>query len=85
MNNSRSINLHGCTVPEAISQFTDFYNDCVRSGYHGYIDVIHGYGSTGQGGAIRTALQQYLESYSSHLEMCVFGDAIGNPGIGIFT
>jgi hypothetical protein len=39
MSVSRSIDLHGCTVPEAMRQFVDFYNDCVRSGYQGFIEV----------------------------------------------
>lgn len=78
---SRSIDLHGCTVPEAMRQFTNFYNDCVRCGFQGFIEVIHGYGSSGTGGAIQQELRRYLAANSDRLEMYVAGDAIGNPGI----
>lgn len=81
MNVSRSIDLHGCTVPEAMQQFIDFYNDCIRSGYQGVIEVIHGYGSRAPGGAIQQELRRYLAANNDRLEMYLVGDAVGNPGI----
>ena len=81
MSVSRSIDLHGCTVPEAMRQFIDFYNCSVRSGHQGFIEVIHGYGSSGPGGAIQQELQRYLEVNSDRLEMYIAGDSVGNPGI----
>jgi hypothetical protein len=73
--------LHGCTVPEAMRQFIVFYNDCVRSGYQGFIEVIHGYGSSGPGGAIQRELRRYLGMNSDRLEMYIAGESVGNPGI----
>ncbi len=74
----RTIDLHGYTVPEAIAQFIDFYNQCVRSGHIGPIEVIHGYGSSGRGGVIKVALHEYLEA-NAH---CIRGfvPVSGNPG-----
>ena len=81
MSVSRSIDLHGCTVSEAMRQFIDFYNDCIRSGYQGVIEVIHGYGSCVPGGAIQQELRRYLAVNSDRLEMYIAGDSVGNPGI----
>ena len=53
MSESRSIDLHERTVAEAIREFVRFYNACVRNGYRGRLEVIHGYGSSGSGGVIR--------------------------------
>lgn len=80
MSDSRSIDLHGCTVHEAMEQFVDFYNSSVRSGYRGCIEVIHGYGSSGAGGKIQQELRRYLAKNSERLEIYVPGN-FGNPGI----
>ena len=80
MSKSRSIDLHGCTVHEAMAQFVDFYNRCVRSGFRGCIEVIHGYGSSGAGGKIQQELRRYLARNSERLEIYVPGD-LGNPGV----
>jgi hypothetical protein len=63
-----------------MEQFVDFYNSCVRSGYRGCIEVIHGYGSSGVGGKIQQELRRYLARNSERLEIYVPGD-LGNPGI----
>jgi hypothetical protein len=78
---SLSIDLHGCSVPEAMRQFVDFYNDCIRNGNQGFIEVIHGYGSSGTGGTIQQELRRYLAANSDRLEMHIAGDSVGNPGI----
>ena len=80
MSESRSIDLHGCTVAEAIAKFVDFYNSSVRSGYRGCIEVVHGYGSSGAGGKIQQELRRYLDKNSERLEIYVPGN-LGNPGI----
>ncbi|MGC9158546.1 MAG: Smr/MutS family protein [Terracidiphilus sp.] len=83
MRESRSIDLHNHTVPEALGEFARFYNDCVRSGYRGRIEVIHGYGSTGAGGAIRRELRRYLAAHVETFGQFLPGDSLGNPGITI--
>jgi hypothetical protein len=64
-----------------MGQFVEFYNDCVRNGYRGFIEVIHGYGSSSSGGAIQRELRRYLAANSDRLEMYVPGDSLGNPGM----
>jgi hypothetical protein len=83
MTESQSIDLHQRTVPEAMRAFVRFYNDCVRSGYRGRIEVIHGYGSTGSGGVIRKKLREYLAAHAEKLGSFLAGDGLGNPGVTI--
>jgi hypothetical protein len=83
MTESRSIDLHHRTVPEAIREFVHFYNDCVRSNYLGRIEVIHGYGSTGAGGVIRKKLREYLAAHAESFGSFLAGDSLGNPGVTI--
>ena len=45
-------------------EFVRFYNACVRSGYRGRLEVIHGYGSTGGGGVIREELRRFLKAHA---------------------
>ena len=62
--NARTLDLHGLTWTEAQAAFIDFYNGAVRqaSGNAGSrLDVVHGYGSTGTGGVLRTRLRGFLE------------------------
>lgn len=67
---ARTLDLHGLTWTEAQAAFIDFYNGAVRQagGNPGRLDVIHGYGSTGTGGVLRTRLQAFLERHKSCLE-----------------
>ena len=55
----------------------------VRSGYRGRIEVIHGYGSTGGGGAIRQELRKYLAAHADRFGAFLAGDSLGNPGVTI--
>jgi len=80
---SLSIDLHNYTVPEAIREFVRFYNACVSSGYHGRMEVIHGYGSSGVGGAIRQELRKYLAAHADKFGTFLAGDSVGNPGVTI--
>jgi Smr domain len=80
-NESRTLDLHGFGASEALAQFVEFYNGCVRSGYRGAIEVIHGYGSTGAGGVIQKELRKFLSANSGCLEMLILGESVGNPGL----
>ena len=73
------LDLHGSTVAGAIEQFTRFYNARVDDDRHGCIKVIHGYGSSGEGGAIRIKLRAFLDD---HLDKLPYeaGDQYGDPG-----
>ncbi len=83
MNQSRSIDLHHHTVLEALRDFVRFYNGCVRSGYRGRIEVIHGYGSNGSGGIIREELRKFLSAHDSIFGEFLPGESLRNPGVTI--
>jgi DNA-nicking Smr family endonuclease len=82
MSESRSIDLHERTVAEAIREFVRFYNACVRSGYRGRLEVIHGYGKSGSGGVIREELRKYLKAHEVFGEFLP-GESLRNPGVTI--
>jgi len=77
----RRIDLHGLTVDDAIRTFVDRYNALFADGYRGRIEVIHGYGSSGEGGVIRTKLRSFLAAHRDRFKHLSEGDAIGNPGV----
>jgi DNA-nicking Smr family endonuclease len=77
-----SIDLHGLRVNEALGRFVWFYNDCVRRGVTGPIEVVHGYGSASEGGGeIRHQLRGFLGAHEDCVGGWVAGDGIGNPGM----
>lgn len=61
------IDLHGLLTAEAIDAFIGYYNDRVQRGDHSRILVIHGYGSTGEGGKIRARLRTFLAAHGECL------------------
>ena len=80
---SKELDLHGRTWSEARSAFTHLYDDCFDSNGQpvvATIDVIHGYGSTGEGGVIRTRLRRFLERHGDFLEFVSGEDLDGNQG-----
>src|ERR1035437_7948549 len=83
MSETRSIDLHNFTVAEALREFVRFYNACVKSGYRGRLEVIHGYGSTGAGGVIREELRKYLKAHSGTFGEFLAGESLRNPGVTI--
>jgi hypothetical protein len=83
MAETRSIDLHQRTVAEAIQEFVRYYNTCVRSGYYGRLEVIHGYGSNGTGGVIREELRKYLKAHESIFGEFLPGENLRNPGVTI--
>jgi hypothetical protein len=60
---------------QAISRFNIYLNDAVKMKYR-VLKVVHGYGSTGKGGRIRTELLKHLESLKSsgRIKLFVPGD-----------
>lgn len=71
------IDLHGYQVVEAIDIFIRHYNANVKQGNFSSISVIHGYGSTGDGCRIKTALTKLLETNEDSLTC---QKDIWNPG-----
>lgn len=75
------IDLHGLLVTEAIDAFIEYYNDRVRAGYYGRILVIHGYGSSGEGGKIRSRLRSFLATHDAYLTF-EYGEHLGGGNLG---
>lgn len=73
MNNE--IDLHGLTRIEAIEAFVEFYNSRVKKGNLTPFNVIHGYGSSGVGGVLRSRIRGFLANFSDKLEF----DSGSNP------
>ncbi len=78
--NSVEIDLHGYHVGEAIDQFLTVYNQNVHAGLMIPIQVIHGYGSSGEGGKIRSRLRMLLKLYPEDVSF-ISGESLdNNPG-----
>ncbi len=80
------LDLHCCTVDEALRLFIDVYNRHVRSRSEKSLRVIHGYGSASDGldgGKIRRRLRTFLEGAADSLEWKPGEDLEGNPGVTI--
>ena len=76
---SDQLDLHGLTFAEALDRFVEQYNVRVKRGQLGCWTIFHGYGSTGEGGVIRSKLRAFLARHSDQL--CFEpGDNYGNPG-----
>jgi len=77
------LDLHGYTVDEALRLFVDYYNRHLQRGATGPIRVIHGYGSTGQGGKIRPKFREYLNEVLGKLDWIPGERVEANDGITI--
>jgi DNA-nicking Smr family endonuclease len=73
------LDLHGYTVAEATEQFVQHYNTRMDKNKLGCWKIIHGYGSSGQGGAIRAKLRAFMDEHLDKLRYET-GDAYGDPG-----
>lgn len=75
------IDLHGLTPHQALENFIAVYNAELLNGSRAEIKVVHGYGSTGEGGKIRSLLRRYLNQYEP-VRVSVFTgeNQDGNPG-----
>ena len=86
---ARKLDLHGKTWAEALTEFRDFYNAAARVHPSGgvQLEVVHGYGSTGQGGRLLTSLRNYLDrqSQAGLLSYRTGEAADGNPGHTLVT
>ena len=76
-----TIDLHGLSVDAAIQLFIERCNRLFRGGYRGKIAVVHGYGSGGQGGAIKDRLKGFLGRHADYFDAPGWDG--GNPGATI--
>jgi hypothetical protein len=79
---SRDLDLHGKTWPEALEEFVEAYNKAVQPGGRACrtLRVIHGYGSAGGPGILRARFRKFLEKHNTRLEFTPGEKADGNPG-----
>lgn len=77
------LDVHGFTVPQAIEAFVGLYNREVAAQTRREIHVIHGYGSSGEGGAIRDRLRAYLHRFATHLDWIEGETLQRNPGLTV--
>ncbi len=76
-----SIDLHGKTWADALPEFIELYNYTLRAHSGGVeLDVIHGYGSTGQGGVLRKRIRGYLQRQGERLQFKPGEEVDGNQG-----
>ena len=74
------LDLHDHTWEEALRKFVEAYNRHVQSGSREPMRIIHGYGSSGEGGKIRKKIRAFVESASASLDW-KSGEALeNNPG-----
>ena len=77
------LDLHGLTWQEAREEFIDFYNRKLEQAGESAtprVDVVHGYGSSGEGGVLRTRLRTFLQGLEGSLEFTPGEKLDGNPG-----
>jgi Smr domain len=77
------LDVHGLTVDEALKAFVEFYNRLVQSRSREPVRVVHGWGSSGEGGKIRLKLRQLLADLTPNLDWKPGEDIEGNLGVTI--
>jgi hypothetical protein len=77
------LDVHGLTVDEALKAFVEFYNRHAKRRSHEPVRVVHGWGSSGQGGRIRLKLRGLLAKATPYLEWKPGEDVEGNLGVTI--
>ena len=78
-----NLDLHGYKRTEALEEFISVYNhvfDNAANPASVRLDVVHGYGSSGEGGVLLKRLRTFLETQESCLEFTPGERADGNPG-----
>ena len=80
---TQKLDVHGCSLSQAIAAFLRTYNECFAADGKPSVtelDIIHGYGSTGKGGVIRTDLRKFLGANADFLEFFPGEDIDENQG-----
>ena len=80
------LDLHGHTWRESLQEFISVYNEAVNNGgelSRIEITVIHGYGSTGEGGVLRNRLRGFLRRFGDCLDFTPGEEIDGNQGCTI--
>jgi len=78
----RELDLHGLTIDEAIRVFVERYNRHVQRNREP-LRIIHGWGSSGEGGKIRRKIREFLTEATDNLDWKPGEDFEGNLGVTI--
>ncbi len=81
----KKLDLHNHTVREAMAVFVRFYNAQFTQSQPAEFEVVHGYGSSGEGGKIRKRLRKYLEAQGKKMLVRKGEHVTGNPGVTFVT
>ena len=82
------IDLHGMTWRQAREEFIKVFNETARNASGAtptWMEVIHGYGSSGEGGVIRHRLRRYLSQHEPFLRFITGESQDGNEGHTFIT
>lgn len=79
----REVDLHGMKYASAMELFIEEHNAIADRGRAEPLKVIHGYGSSGAGGELRTAIRSLLKKNPASGEFVTGEVAEGNPGYTI--
>lgn len=80
------LDLHGLTQPEAVDALVARCNRAFQeAGGRATVRVIHGYGSGGEGGALRNRVRGFCRRYPDLLEAARGEDVDGNHGVTAVT
>ena len=84
---NQELDLHGKTWAEALEEFVEAYNRAVQPGGHTCrtLTVIHGYGSSGSGGILRTRFRRFFENHQDQMDFTPGEKVSVNPGYTVVT
>ena len=82
------IDLHGLTWKESLRTFIEAYNDAFDNAGEPIgvqVRIIHGYGSTGEGGVLRSRLRSFCRRFGDYLEVTAGEEIDGNRGCTVVS
>ena len=85
---SYELDLHGMTWRKSLEEFIALYNHsigCTDDPTSVQIKMIHGYGSSGEGGVIGNRLRSFCQRFETYLEFTPGEQIDGNMGCTVVT
>ena len=83
---TNELDVHGMMQEEAVDAFVAECNAALaRAGRSVSMRVVHGYGSSGQGGVLGARLRGFCDTHADRVAYMRGEDAENNPGVTIVT
>ena len=83
---TNELDVHGMTQEEAVDAFVAECNAALaRTGRGVSVRVVHGYGSSGEGGVLGARLRGFCDTHGDRVAYMRGEDAENNPGVTIVT